>query len=122
MIKYETTVSSVGEMVAEFVQEGVLVFFGDQAPEELHDIAALTTEAELVAPVAPGDVLELNGASFQVTAVGDVANENIGQLGHLVVKFNGLDEPEMPGDVSVTPGEVPDIQPGTRVRITSQER
>lgn len=121
MIKYETTVISVGEMVSDFAREGVLVFFGEKAPEELHDFSVLTNESELVAPVTVGDTLEVGEVAFRVTAVGEVANENIGALGHLVVKFNGLDTPELPGDVSVVAGDVPEPAVGIRVRISSQE-
>lgn len=119
MIKYETTVVSVGEMAAEFAADGVLIFFGSNAPEELHEFAVLTRDAELREVVQPGDRLEIDGSSYGVTAVGELANQNIAQLGHLVVKFNELTAVEMPGDVSVTSGPIPDLEAGMTVRITS---
>lgn len=121
MIKYETTITWVGEMVSDFAREGVLIFFGEEAPEELHDFSVLTNVSELVAPVTVGDTLEVDEAAFRVTAVGEVANQNIGALGHLVVKLNGLDTPELPGDVSVVAGDIPELAVGTRIRISSQE-
>lgn len=121
MTKYEITVTAVGEMVAEFAADGVLIFFGSTAPEELHDFSVLTTDGSLHEKVERGDVLEIDGTGFPVTAVGEVANQNIAQLGHLVVKFNGLAEAELPGDVSVAPGETPALKVGTSVRIRSEE-
>lgn len=117
-VKYQTTVTQVGPMAVEFAAEGILVFFGSDAPEELHDFAILHVHKPNERDVVPGDTLEIGGSAFTVTGVGDVANDNLRNLGHLVVKFNGLTETELPGEVSVTEGEPPAIQPGTVIRIT----
>jgi PTS system glucitol/sorbitol-specific IIA component len=116
-VKYETTVLAVGGMAAEFAAEGILVFFGQDAPEELHEFAIIHEHKELLAPVEPGDEIEIAGERFCVTAVGDVANDNIANLGHLVLKLNGLDETELPGEVSVVEGVPPEVGPGTVIRI-----
>jgi glucitol/sorbitol PTS system EIIA component len=68
--KYHTTVTSVGEMAAEFAAEGILVFFGPDAPEELHEFAIITTAAELAAPVEVGDTVHIDEAAFPVLSVG----------------------------------------------------
>jgi len=115
--KYATEVTSVGEMAKDFAAEGMLVFFGPQAPDELHDIAIITGPSPLVGVVAPGDILNVDGARFRISGVGDRANANIAELGHLVVKLNGLAETELPGDVSVEPGELPVLEPGIVIQI-----
>jgi PTS system glucitol/sorbitol-specific IIA component len=117
VVKYQTTVTWVGEFAAEFAAEGILVFFGPDAPEELHEFAILTEPAGLVAPVVAGDAVEIDGARFPVLCVGSVANDNLANLGHLVVKFNGLEEPELPGDVSLPAVAAPVIEPGSAVSI-----
>lgn len=116
-VKYEAVVQRMGDMAQAFADEGIVIFFGMDAPEELHDIAILIDHKELLNPVQAGDVLEIGGESMPIISVGDVANENLGNLGHLVVKFNGLEEPELPGDVSVAVGPVPPIVIGTAIRI-----
>lgn len=118
--KYHTTVTSVGEMAVEFAAEGILVFFGPDAPEELHEFAILTTESELSAPVEPGDTVHIDDAAFPVLCVGLVANDNLAGLGHLVVKFNGLTEPELPGDVSLPAVPAPTVAAGTEIIITAR--
>ena len=117
MIKYETTVTAVGEMAAEFAAEGVLIFFGADAPEELHDFAVLTETAALHGDVQPGDRLEIDGSTYAVTAVGAVANQNLARLGHLVVKFSS--PPPSCRVTSATAGPVPELKEGMTVRITS---
>lgn len=119
-VKYDTSTISVGEMAAEFAAEGILVFFGPEAPEELHEFSIITEAAELEAPVEPGDTVEIDGHGYPVVSVGPVANDNLGSLGHLVVKFNGLQEPELPGDVCLPAVPAPEIGVGTTIRITRE--
>lgn len=119
-MKYEVTVSSVGETAAAFAAEGILVFFGPDAPEELHEFAIITDLGRLNGTVEVGDTLIVAGSPFPVVGVGSVANENLANLGHLVVKFNGLAETELPGDVSVAAQPAPDVEPGARITIIGQ--
>lgn len=120
-VKYETTVTAVGPMAVEFAAEGILVFFGTNAPEELHEFAILHEHTPNEEDVIPGDKLAIDESEFTVTGVGDVANDNLRNLGHLVVKLNGLTETELPGEVSVTAGDAPNIEPGTDIRIIAGE-
>ncbi len=106
-------------MAAEFAAEGILVFFGPAAPEELHEFAIITADADLAAPVEVGDLVRIDDREFPVLCVGPVANENLVGLGHLVVKFNGLTEPELPGDVSLPAVEAPILAVGTQISIVA---
>jgi glucitol/sorbitol PTS system EIIA component len=119
MIKYQANVVAVGAGVQEFLDAGVIVLFGQQAPGELAEFAILHDGAQLLAPIAAGDVVSFDSSSYRVLAVGDVASQNLANLGHLVLKCNGLDEPEMPGDVCVEAKPLPRIGRGTRLRIDS---
>ncbi len=120
-VKYETRVMFIGELAQEFISENILVFFGKEAPEELTEHAIVH---EVVRPVEGelevGDTIRFDGASFAVLAVGDVVNDNLRSMGHLVVKFNGLTEPEMAGDVCVPARDLPVIEPGTVVEIVAR--
>ena len=116
-IKLRTRVVSVGELVEEFLSAQVLVFFGEGAPEELAEFSIIHSAEINLATVAPGDTLLLGAESFDVLAVGDVANQNLAALGHLVVKANGATEPEMLGDVSVTAKPLPRLIVGDWVEI-----
>ena len=117
MLKYQARVTAVGPMVQEFLNEGVIVLFGEKAPVELAEFAILHDGAMLLAPLAAGDVVSFDEVDYKVLAVGDVASQNLANLGHLVVKCNGQDEPEMPGDVCVEAKPLPPIHKGTRLRI-----
>jgi len=118
MVKYEATVTHIGPLTHEFVEAGILVLFGESAPEELREFAILHDGRTLHAPLAPGDSLHVAAETFRLLAVGEVANNNLSQLGHLVVKFNGQTTPEMPGDVCVEARPLPTMEVGVRLKIT----
>lgn len=116
-LKLRTRVTSIGQGVEEFRAAQILVFFQDGAPEELAEFSILHAAEINLATVAPGDSLHLGDETFGVLAVGDVANENLANLGHLVVKANGLTQPEMPGDVCVESRPLPGMNVGDLIEI-----
>jgi len=117
MIKYQATITAIGPYVAEFIDHNMLVLFGDQAPEELAEFSIIHDGKELKGTLMVGDVVFLGDAEFKILAVGDVANNNLKNLGHVILKFNGETEPEMPGDVCVEARPLPAIEPGLVIRI-----
>ena len=120
MIKYEATVTEIGPLVSEFVNAGILVFFGEDTPEELREFAIIHDGKVLASDVVPGDTVVLDEDSYEVLAVGDVANKNLANLGHLILKFNGLDEAKLPGDVCVEDKPVHQVKVGTVFKILSE--
>ena len=121
MIKYQATVTAIGSLVSEFIDHGILVFFNQDAPPELADFSILHDGKELVADLASGDLIYIDAESYRVLAVGDVANKNFASLGHLVMKFNGNDTVEMPGDVCVEEKPIPEIKVGSVLRVENGE-
>ena len=116
-LKYRSRVVAVGPFVDDFIDQQVLVFFQAGSPEELAEISVLHEALTPPATVAPGDQLRLGAEPYDVLAVGDVANENFANLGHLDVKANGLTEPEMPGDVCVENKPLVRLVPGDEFSI-----
>lgn len=116
--KYVARVTAIGELAGEFIAEGILVFFSNTAPEELQEHAVVHDNSDGQArDVEVGDTIRIGDHSFPVLAVGTVANENLRNLGHLVLKFNGLQEAEMQGDVNVPEEAIPEIAVGTELEI-----
>ena len=117
---YSTTVTAVGELVPDFAEQGVLVFFGENAPAELHEFSIIhTPDVQTRAPQV-GDTITLADSTYNVLAVGSVASDNLLNLGHLDLKANGLTEPEMPGDVNVEAVSLPVVKIGDRLTVISQ--
>ena len=108
-------------MVAEFREQGLLIFFGENAPEELHEFSILhKVEIQLRAPII-GDIIALNEDFFTVLAVGSVVSDNLLNLGHLDLKANGLSQAELPGDVNVEERELPMVKVGDRLQVIAQD-
>jgi PTS system glucitol/sorbitol-specific IIA component len=117
MVKYEAKVVEIGPLVSEFIEAGIIVLFEIGAPPELAEFSILHEHGPLKGEVVVGDIVLIDSESFQVTAVGDVANQNLANLGHLIMKCNGLTEPELPGDVCVEVKPLPHISVGTEICI-----
>ena len=118
--RYATTVTAVGEQVAEFVSSGLLIWFAEGAPEELHFFAVLHRPTVTTGGVRPGDLVRIDDKEFRVTAVGEVANENMVNLGHMDLKANGETEPPLPGDICLEKFPLPSPRPGTTLVIEGE--
>jgi len=119
-IVYSSTVTAVGELVPDFAEQGVLVWFGENAPTELHEFSIIHVPEVATRAPQKGDMIKINENVFNVLAVGSVASENLLNLGHLDLKANGLTEPEMPGDVNVEAVSLPTVHVGDRFVVISQ--
>jgi PTS system glucitol/sorbitol-specific IIA component len=115
---YATTVTKVGSQVQAFLDHGILIFFADHAPEELHDISVLHRVEVADDGPQPGDSVHLGDVSLEVLAVGEVVRDNLLNLGHLDLKADGRTTAKLPGDVCVAVGALPLLQPGDPFRIT----
>jgi PTS system glucitol/sorbitol-specific IIA component len=115
---YESAVTQVGGQVEAFLGHGLLIFFGANAPDELHDISVLHRASIAEDGPRPGDTIHVGDTSLEVLAVGDVVRDNLINLGHLDLKADGRTEPKLPGDVSVRVGDLPLLNVGDTFKIT----
>ena len=121
MLKYEARVKSIGPFTQEFLDHNIIVLFGENAPEELVEFSVIHDGKELLSPLEAGDIVQVDDEQFSILAVGDVANDNFKNIGHLVLKFNGESEVEMPGDVCVENRPLPPISVGSLIKLFSKE-
>jgi PTS system glucitol/sorbitol-specific IIA component len=117
-VLYESEVTQVGGQVEAFLGHGLLIFFGDGSPAELHDISVLHKATVAEDGPQAGDVIEVGETRLEVLAVGPVVRDNLLNLGHLDLKADGRTEAKLPGDVCVRTGDLPLLQVGDAFRIT----
>lgn len=115
--KYRLTILGIGEMASEIFEEGLLIFFGNNAPGELKEVSIVHDGQNLQADIVQGDIIQIGDTQVTVLCVGEVVNDNLRNLGHMVIKFNGIETPENPGDINVEKRELPDIQVGMEVLV-----
>lgn len=120
IVRYSTTVTQVGALVPDFADKGMLIFFGENAPAELHDMSVLHRPDVADGGLVVGDVLILDEHEFPILAVGHVANDNLVNLGHIDLKFNGETTPPLGGDVCLPKQTPPNLEPGSTFRVVAR--
>jgi len=103
MIYYSTTVTAVGEEVADLLDGGVLILYADGAPPALAEVSVLhrVEGAVQLQPPPVGARISLGGLSTRISAVGSSAWDKVRDLGHVVINFNGASKAERPGEICV---------------------
>jgi len=117
MVKYKTVITFIGENFEEMMRNNLIILFDDSAPEELKAFCAIHNGSEIKGKVKVGDKLLIDNQVYTITAVGDVANKNLKNLGHVVLKFDGNARPELPGYLHLTPSLTSRITIGTELQI-----
>lgn len=120
-LRYAAEVVSVGDLADQFFEAGIVVLFGEGVPEELADFAVVHRPTVTDGGLSAGDRILIGGETITVLAVGDVADENLRNLGHLSLKRNGETEAALPGDVCCDVGPIPAIDVGDELRIVAPE-
>lgn len=115
-MKWQVTVTKLGEMAQEMMDAGLLILFNENAPAELADISVLHTISELASPIEKGDTLTINDQVYTVFEVGDEVNHTLKTLGHCTLKFEGKSV-ELPGELSLSGGSLPTIKKGDTITI-----
>ncbi|MBN9653395.1 PTS glucitol/sorbitol transporter subunit IIA [Halobacillus sp. GSS1] len=114
---YYTEVTELGEMVMEFLEEKMIILFKQGAPAELEEFCVSHEINQLKEDIQPNDTLKVNDQAFQITGVGSAVNKNLASLGHITLKFDGSQEPELPGTLSLEDVDVPEISQGDVLEI-----
>jgi PTS system glucitol/sorbitol-specific IIA component len=113
---YQTTVKGMGADVNAFAGEGIFVSFGNQAPETLKDFCYIVDLNPVEGEIKPGCKLVIDGEEHEIVQVGDVAQENLHNLGHVTYSFNGSGEC-LPGSICVEKSELPQLKVGSTIKI-----
>jgi PTS system glucitol/sorbitol-specific IIA component len=106
---YHTTITEIGILASEALADGMLIIFDNNAPSDVGEYCFLHPHSELKGEIKPGMTCRLNGIEYPITAVGEVVNTNLSQLGHITIQFNGAELAELPGTVharGVMPAEI----------------
>lgn len=117
MTVYETEIIDFGSSAEMFKAENMVILFGENAPDDLADYSYIINIHPINGNIEPGMVVSFNEKSYEITAVGDVVEKNLGDLGHITLKFDGAREAELPGTLYLEDKELPDLAVGTKLTI-----
>jgi glucitol/sorbitol PTS system EIIA component len=95
----------------------MLILFKNGAPADLADYCFVHSHDDLKLELQVGQILQLGNHIYNITSVGEVANVNLRELGHITLRFDGNSQAELPGTVHVK-GEIPaQLFVGDEIRI-----
>lgn len=114
---YENKVKNIGPEVGAFEGDEIIILFGDNAPDTLKDYCHIIDIKPTQGTINVGQTLLLDGESFKITAVGNVAEKNLVDLGHMTIAFNGATEAALPGTIYVKGNNIPKLKIGSTIII-----
>ncbi len=102
---YRTVISEVGPEVRDLLEGGVLILYADGAPPELAEVSVLHRVAEGPTQDAPpiGAEIVIGSVTARLTAIGEYAWNKIGDMGHVVINFDGATTAGRPGEINASP-------------------
>lgn len=117
MTVYKTKVNNIGEEAELFQEEKMVILFGENAPAELAEYCYNIQVNPIEGHITVGQHVYFGDVPFEITAVGDVVEKNLQDLGHITIKFNGESNAELGGTLYVEDKEMPEVNIGTKISI-----
>lgn len=115
-IKYESTVTAVGKLAREFLDNNnSVILLNEGTHPNLADMVVEHTVSELVAEIETGDKLKIGNTDFKVVKVGDIANKTLSEEGHCTLVINA--EGSMPGQIIVKGAMPPRLRIGDKIKF-----
>lgn len=114
---YQSKIKALGPLVETFKDEGMIILFGKNAPDTLADYCYSIEVNPVKEQIKVGQTFVLDGISYKITAVGDVAERNLESLGHITLAFTGATQAPLPGTICVEQKEMPDLKAGSKIYI-----
>ena len=107
MAYYRTTVLKVGPEAAEMAAAGVLILFAEPVPPALAEMSIVHQPTQTLQghPISVGDTVTVGAQDVRITAVGEIAANNLEELGHVVLYVNRAARLQMT-ELTMTPDRV----------------
>lgn len=119
MIKYATKIKEIGPNAKDFLEEDMMVIFGDDAPPELRPYCFLVEHIGTKQDVEVGDELKLDDETYAIIGIGDQVNKNLQNLSHITMNFNGRVDDSMAGTLYLENKKAIEVGVGSTIIIKS---
>lgn len=116
---YHSKINQIGEFAQEALADGMMILFKEGAPADLADYCFIHSHDDLKREIQVGQTIQLGNHVYIITSVGDVANINFRELGHITLRFDGNRQAELPGTVHVDGEQPSQLFIGDEVKILS---
>lgn len=116
-VVYQTKVKEIGSDAKDFSEIKMAILFGEEAPDALRSSCYIIEVNPIESEIVVGMYLLINNKKYQITAVGNEVQRNLGNLGHIAISFTNKDKAELSGTLYVEEDEYPSISVGDRIEI-----
>ena len=96
---YENKVTDLGNQVEAFMDEGMFILFGENAPDTLKEFCYTMSVNPVNGTLSSGQKLIIDDVSYEITAVGSLAQKNLEALGHFRQTFFHPADSQLPIEV-----------------------
>lgn len=117
----KTTIKQVGEHSNKFLDEGLLLLFSHQdIMSEVKTYSILVEEIIFSGNISQGQTLHIDDSTYEITAVGSIAEENLRNIAHVTFRANSNTEAELPGTIYIEEKPYPELKEGSKILITDE--
>lgn len=116
---YERVITHIGDFVEESLEDNFFILFNDNAPEEYREYCVLHKGTDLKDSIKIGDKFVIDEVQYNITSVGEVVKNNLAELGHITIKFDGASISEQPGTLHVEKIKTLKFKVGNKIEIIS---
>lgn len=102
---YRTTIEAIGPYALDFLENRRTDHLLPPGPGRVKGYCLILTPADLVTDIQVGDYLLLGETRYPITAVGPVASENLRNLGHISLRFDGAITTPWAGSIHLAGGK-----------------
>jgi len=117
IIIYKNKIKSIGCAVESFEDEEMFILFGDNAPDTLKDFCYCIDVEPVNEDIKEGQIFIIDKNEYKITAVGNIAQQNLVNLGHITIVFDGANEASLPGSIYVEKKDIPKLSIGSEISI-----
>lgn len=117
-IIFETKVVTIGPEALGMIEgANMLILFGEGAPDDLAAFCFIIDNKDLRGTIPVGGKLMIDQSTFLITAVGEVVEKNLRNLGHISIHFDGSTDGSLPGTLHVQAETLPVLDKGSIIQI-----
>ncbi len=110
---YNVEIIKIGDCAAEALDDDMLILFNDSVPADAEEFCFVHTHDELKGEIVVGGNVSIDGLIFPITAVGDAVNQNLRNLGHITLRFDGAETADFIGSLHLSGQQPQQISVGS---------
>lgn len=117
---FSSKVVKVGAGASRFFDEGIILLFSsDSVMTQIKNYSVTIDNIVLNDEIKEDQFLVIGTERFLITAVGNIAQSNLLDIGHATIKADGSKIAELPGTIYVEERTIPELKSGDCILIES---